>query len=208
MIVLILFLTTLGAVSAQQGQPPDYYALDTDTYGYKVFTRRLDCSDPVYESGDKQVLFKIAQKWIIGKLTKDENLECQNIGNTVDKYFESTENTPTDGSHWINIKESRDHNILHAYVGLRSLNKCKEIQGLRVSTATFSLISMEDCISKDYWAKNYPAQTVFVSIKEDSKCSFDSTKDVKLFNDNKAKLFIHSSCRRVENGEIDQQQSN
>ena len=50
MIVLILFITAFGPVSAQQY--PDYFAVSVgaeffENSEYKVFTR-MDCIDPVY----------------------------------------------------------------------------------------------------------------------------------------------------------------
>ena len=215
MIVLILFLTTLGAVSAEQDhQYPDFYAVAIRTkgflYGYKVFKRRMDCTDPVYvydyDSDDNnRVLMKVDKKWIIGSL--DDDLECQNVASKVGKNYESKGSTPTDGYDWINIKESTMVNQRKAYVGIRSLNKCELKKGLRLETTT-SLFSMEDCESKDYWATNYPDKTVFVSIKTgDLQCSFDVRKDVRLFHDNSAKLFIHSSCGRDENGGAEEQQN-
>ena len=60
---------------------------------------------------------------------------------------------------------------------------------------------MEECESTDYWATTYPGQTVFVSIiTEYSHCSFNTRKDVRLVDEVSAKLFIHSSCGRNENG--------
>ena len=60
---------------------------------------------------------------------------------------------------------------------------------------------MEECKSTDYWATTYPGQTVFVSIiTEYSHCSFNTRKDVRLVDEVSAKLFIHSSCGRNENG--------
>ena len=140
MIVLILFLTTLGAVSAEQDhQYPDFYAVAIRTkgflYGYKVFKRRMDCTDPVYvydyDSDDNnRVLMKVDKKWIIGSL--DDDLECQNVASKVGKNYESKGSTPTDGYDWINIKESSGFFSEYTNVGLRSFNECEEIQGFRV----------------------------------------------------------------------------
>ena len=204
MIVLILFLTTLGAVSAKH---PDYYAIQTENYdGYKVFTRRLDCTDPVYESGDNRVLFKLDQSWIIGSLNND-NLECQNIASNVNnKHYEFKGNTPTDGNPWVDIRKSNNHNLIQKSIGLKSFNKCEEIPGLRLSAGT-SFNEMENCKSKNYWAKNYPGKTVFVDITDNWGCHFDTRKDVKLFTGLSAKLFIHSSCvRDKKDGGADEQQ--
>ena len=97
---------------------------------------------------------------------------------------------------------------MKANIGIKSLNKCKWIGGLRIDN-TWPTISLGDCESKDYWATNYPDKTVFVSIKTgDLQCSFDVRKDVRLFHDNSAKLFIHSSCGRDENGGAEEQQNN
>ena len=89
MIVLVLFLISSGAVSAHQDhQYPDYFAVRTNDYGYgyKVFTRRIDCTDPVYVYDDDRVLLKMDDKWIIGKLDIDtlpamflQSLPCNSL---------------------------------------------------------------------------------------------------------------------------------
>ena len=192
MIVLIFFLTTLGAVSAQYS---DYYAVRTGSDDvYKVFTRRMNCTDPVYvHDRDKRVLLKVEHKWIIGSLD-DAETECQNIDSAVKKEYEST----IDGKSWRSIKESNSFHKMLAFVELKSLNKCEEITGLRVVN-TISLFEIEDCENKDYWAINYSGQTVFVSIVAgSSQCSLDTRKDARLVEDISAKLFIYSSCPRDE----------
>ena len=192
MIVLIFFLTTLGAVSAQY---PDYYAVRTGSDDvYKVFTKRMNCTDPVYvHDYDKRVLLKVQHKWIIGSLD-DAETQCQNIDSAVKKEYEST----TDGKSWRNIRESNSFHKMLAFVELKSLNKCEEIPGLRLDN-TLAWFHMEDCESKDYWAINYHDRTVFVSIIAGaSQCSFDTRKDARLVEDISAKLFIYSSCPRDE----------
>jgi len=195
MIGLILFLITLETLSAQQNYP-DYYAVNTygKAYGYKVFTRKLKCTDPVYESGDNRVLLKVGRKWILGSLYHGNGLECQNIASTIYKKYESTGSDLTNGQNWFNIKESQTHNKKKIKLGIKSFNRCEEIPRLRLGTAS-SLFSKEDCESKDYWATKYPGQTVIVSsIEGFSQCSFDTRKDVELFEGRFSKLFIHSSC--------------
>ena len=99
-----------------------------------------------------------------------------------------------------------------AYVAIRSLNKCEWIGGLTIPSIpdyTIPSIPKEDCESKDYWATKFPDKTVFVSITtlpHYYKCSFDIRKDVRLVQEIKAKLFIHSSCGRDENGGAEEQQ--
>ena len=204
MIILLLFLTTLETVSTQQDrQYPDYYAVLTGSdYRYKVFTRRKNCTKTVYESGDNRVLLKVGQKWIIGSLDNDDELECENKASTIDdKHYEYTGAIPANGHNWINIKESTGHNEIKAYVGIKSLNKCEEIEGLKLDSTTF-YFHLEDCENKDFWATTYPGQTVFVSINtKDSQCSFDlKATDVELVEEISAKLLIHSSCGQDENG--------
>ena len=195
MIGLILFLITLETLSAQQNYP-DYYAVNTNGYGYgyKVFTRKLKCTDPVYESGDNRVLLKVGRKWILGSLYHGNDLECQNIASTIYRKYESTGSDLTNGQNWFNIKESQTQNQKKIRVGIKSFNRCEEIPRLRLGTAS-SLFSKEDCESKDYWATKYPGQTVIVSsIEGYSQCSFDTRKDVELFEGSFSKLFIHSLC--------------
>ena len=213
MIVLVLFLTVLEATAAPAQQDyPHYYAFRTRSdRGYKVFTRRMDCTDPVYETGDDQVLLKAANKWVIGSLEEgsrddDEDLECQNIASFVDHEYESTEMTPSSGNHWINIGESTKTIKMKAYIGIKSFNKCEEITGLRTAGQGI-VFSKENCGSEDYWATKYPGRTIFVSIT-DSHCTWAFTKYVRLYDDISAKLFVHSSCGRDENGGAVEQQNN
>ena len=126
MIVLILFITAFGPVSAQQY--PDYFAVSVgaeffENSEYKVFTR-MDCIDPVYihdgnGNARDRVLFRSGSmwamngpKWILGSLENTDNLECQKIASTADKEYESSSTSlmstglTTVVENWINIKES------------------------------------------------------------------------------------------------------
>ena len=199
MIVLILFLITLGALSAQQDPHyPDYYAVNINDYGYKVFSRVRDCR--AYQSGDKRILFQDDNKWkIASTMLGSGDPECQNMRSVADlshESFETTGDLPTEESQGTYKFTSTFYKKKKINIEVEFLQKCEEKRGFRIletSKTQKEYVSRERCERRDYWNGKNTNTTTFIVSFYNYECYFGFIKDLILVKDEKARLFVHSS---------------
>ena len=208
MILPLLLLTMLLDIAVADDYP-DFYALKRnglDT-GYKVFTRVGDCT--VYVSGDHRVLFHDGEGWKIANHFGYFDRDCQNILNSVKIVYVLTGGLALNGkSHFTIQRQSFDRT---SSIDIRSLQRCKEIQGLKLFGGTIS--QYKKYCQKDYWGKHFPNRNIFTSFSysyslKKWQCNYEVDELVTLVEGSYATLFIHSSCVQQTEPDHQHQQEN
>ena len=204
MIFLILILTRLPNIAVTDDYP-DFFAVKRNVNGrytgYKIFTRVEDCA--VYISGDQRVLFQEKGTWKIANLIGSHARDCQSILNSV-RVLNVFPQVALKGPTKITIKRE---NVFHSSFEIMSLPRCKEIEGLKLSTAfkVFSARDKKDCLNEDHWGLNFPNQNIITSFSHSrsfAQCKYEVDERVTLVEDIRATLFIHSSCDQKTGSDV------
>ena len=204
MIFLILILTRLPNIAVTDDYP-DFFAVKRNVNGrytgYKIFTRVEDCA--VYISGDNRVLFQEKGTWKIANLIGSHARDCQSILNSV-RVLNVFPQVALKGPTKITIKRE---NVFHSSFEIMSLPRCKEIEGLKLSTAfkVFSARDKKDCLNEDHWGLNFPNQNIITSFSHSrsfAQCKYEVDERVTLVEDIRATLFIHSSCDQKTGSDV------
>ena len=174
---------------------PDFYAVNVNGNGYKVFSRVGNCK-AYFQSGEQIILYQYGDRLKIANL-KSGNLECQNIGYMIDSSlppYETTGELPSEESDKTYTLTTTPFNQKMT-IEIEILKKCEKKIGFKIikpSGKQQESVSREQCESRDYWNKNYPNQYLIVSFSE-NKCNFADIKKVILVKNSERKPFFHSS---------------
>ena len=188
--MIFIALALLVSVTAR----PDYYAVKIKKEKYKIFTKISECKGPVYQSGDRRVLFE-DEVWKIGTLTND--LDCNTLSSVVDEEYYRTKSRGERPE----LEDWYDMNDDHIWITFEHLYKRKKKTLVKLVGGTkLDDKSEEDCLS-EVWGEKFPDKDIVVAF-QDSNCFYDFVDQAQLDYSNfyqSATLFVHPAGRNINN---------
>ena len=187
---MILILLSLMMSSSAMAYP-DYFAVQIEKRGYKIFTKKSKCTGAVYQSGDSRVLFQ-DQVWKIGRLKNE--LDCNTLSADVEEmYRQYSIQSPEEGV-WLKMTESdKNHWML---IEIKGFNKSVEVTGFKLMGGTKADDkSKEDCLRKD-WGRKHPNKHIVVAF-QDSNCVYDLVDQAELEYYNGTTIFLHPTGKNL-----------
>lgn len=192
---LFLLLTRLPKIVLTDDYP-DYYGVrrNGEDDGYKIFKKVGDCR--VYITGDHRVLFQEEGKWKIATHFGYYAQDCQNILTKTKPLYDLHGVLKPKGTSHFTIKTQSFTRTTS--IDIRSLPRCKQIKGLKLSQGTVSnaqnRIACTKVLKNSFPNRNIISSFSYSQSSRKWQCKYEDDDLAILEEEIYSTLYVHSSC--------------